>query len=75
MNENSVSSDYSLAERISALNDNELVKAINSLSAFECNNHGCAHCVLYTGEVIHGCTCLLASMIEERDRRRIAYYG
>ena len=66
--------DYPLEDRIKALNDNKLVKTINSLEAFECNPNGCAHCILFTGEVIHGCTCLLASLIEERDQRRIAFY-
>lgn len=69
-----VKADYPLEDRIKALTDNQLVKTINSLENFECNPHGCAHCVLFTGEVIHGCTCLLASMIEERDHRRIALY-
>lgn len=66
--------DYPLEDRIKALNDNQLVKTINALEAFECHNDGCSHCILFTGEIIHGCTCLLASMIEERDHRRIALY-
>ena len=70
---NTVESGFSLAERIHNMNNNYLVKSIESIHNFQCHPQGCEYCILSTGEVINGCTCILAAMLMERTNRGIDY--